>query len=451
MYTDRWEQPYELVARLIHADDEETGFAILSGIEELNAVDRAAVTGVLRRLVLPDSTREIVKKHLARMRNARAGGLQVRNCEALSDLSFLEFLMGEVLRHASDSLRDAVYFFRNPANRGVIGRLRRATKRFCGDRAAECYYVIADSMKNLSAKGRYGTVAELAVILHDHGLFDNDTKNSRFGEGGIVFEAGKRRHQNRGTDVVTPSLDSNVAPYEWMIQMALRCGSIAASDLSPRVRAGLLTLSEVCLLDLQMYLRGWSYESDGLSRVIRTPRERDEAERAYRRFYDSLRKSRRDGRLSSRAVSWIVPSEYINDPIPLLLESCDVPDIESREMGTWLPWISLSAVSCLRGWRKPLISALRRAIFKLANDFDPQGDARYPWEPGFKTDTRFIPIEAIYQYEPSALTLKGIRTLSALGFTSVNDLRFLHPDAVAATKRADEPLLKIYRRLRNAA
>ena len=448
MRTGRWEQPYELVSRLIHAGEEETGFAILNVIDGLSAEDRSAVTGMLRRLVLPEFTREVVRKHLMRVTNGRDSVWQGRNSDAIADLSLIEFLMGDVLRDVSDSLRDAVYFFTNPANRSVIGRLRRATKRFCGDRAAECYYVIADSMRKLSAQGRYGTVGELAVMLYDHGLLDKDAKMRRFGEGGIVFEAGKRRHESAGKEVVIPPGAGNVVPYEWAIQAALRCGSLSASELSPRVRAGLLKLSDVCLLDLHMYLRGWTCHSNGLCRVIRTPRERHETEVACRRFLNLLIESRRDVRISSPAVSWIVPCEYINEPIPILLEACDVQDIGSHDVGAWLPWVSLSTVNCLRGWRNPLIGALRRAIFKLAHDFDPQGDARYPWELGFKTDTRFVPIETIYQYEPSALTLKGVRTLTALGFRSVNDLRFLHPAAVAAAKRIDGPLLKIYGRLR---
>ena len=243
-----------------------------------------------------------------------------------------------------------------------------------------------------------------------------------------------------------PSLSRDVVQYEWVLQTALRCGSIAGSELPLRVREGLLNLSDVCLLDLYAFLRGWSGQTEALSRVIRTFREHRASEEAYWRFFQSLLRSRRNGRVVSNKVSWILPNEYLNHSMNKIVELSGVDGMANRDVGTWLPWTSLSVVNCLRRWRAPLISALRRAIFKLANDFDPHGKARYPWEPGFRRETRYIPIEAIYQYEPSTLTLGGIRALLALGFTSVNDLRFLHQDAIRAAKRTDEPLLKIYRR-----
>lgn len=441
----RWEEPCELVSRLIHAGGDERGFAVLTAIDRLPDEARAAVTGILRRVVLPERARDLVKSYLTRAIGGSDG--QMTECAGLADLLFLEFLVGDVLTDTSSSLRDAVYFFNNPENFSAIKRLRRVTQRFCGDRAAGCFYVIAENMTKLAAGGRYGAAAELGILLYDHELFDKDTKNSRFGESGVVFEAGKRWHKANIAEVAVPLFDDNVVPYEWALQTTLPCGSLAGADLSPRVRTALLALSDVCLLDLHVFLCGWGGQRDVLSRVIRTSREWRDTSAAYRRFYHSLTRSRRNRRLSSRTVSWIIPDDYDSEPIPPILESCGVQSIESDALGDWLPWVSLSVVSCLRRWRRPLIGALRRAIFKLAADFDPDGNARYPWEPAFKRETGFIPIEALYQYEPSPLTLKGIRTLSALGPTSVDDLRFLHPDSVAAAKRTDEPLLKIYRRL----
>ena len=69
------------------------------------------------------------------------------------ELWFLDFATGSALKETSDALRDAVYFFKNPTNRDLIHRLRRVTKRFIGDRAAECYYVIFERINELLTEG----------------------------------------------------------------------------------------------------------------------------------------------------------------------------------------------------------------------------------------------------------------------------------------------------------
>ena len=452
MDRDGWSGPYKLVIELVYAADEGKGLRILRAIDGLGDADRATAISILGRVVLPEQIREIIKKYLATVNKDRVNKWNGATCMGVQELLFLEFTLAEGLRGTSDKVRDAVYFFRNPANQSVIKNLRRVTRRFGGDRAAECYYVLADSIAKCASRAEYNTLGEITWLLSDHALlFDRSPKITRFGEGGVVYTAGKKIHRARKSEVVVPSMERDVGRCELLIQTVLRCGSLSGvATLPPRVRRGLLALQDVRLLDLYLYLRGWICKPKVLSRLLQTSREHQQTENAYERFYDSLVQSTRSGRTTSPTVAWIVPDEYLNESMQSLLESCGVRASVERDVKRWLPWISLSVVNCLRRWRMPLITALLRAVFKLANDFDPDGSGHYPWEWELKREVRSIPIEAIFQYEPTTAILNAIRTLVASGFRSINDLRFLHPDAVRLAKQTDEPLLKVYRCLRRS-
>jgi len=61
----------------------------------------------------------------------------------------------------------------------------------------------------------------------------------------------------------------------------------------------------------------------------------------------------------------------------------------------------------------------------------------YPWELEFNSLVRIVPLEALYQYSPTRQMQKSISSLQHLGFRSVGDLAFMHPDAIDMLSRKD--------------
>lgn len=249
-------------------------------------------------------------------------------------------------------------------------------------------------------------------------------------------------------------------PNEWKVQTKLRCGAICGFNLMPRIASGLLRVRGVSLLELYFYLEH-EIEDDRLSVIIKTNHDRQVIRTAYAQFYDALLRSRRDGRLSSDSIEWIVPRDYTCNrsqidridatEIACVLERSFDNGSIAEDANEWLLWMPLAVLTHLRAWRAPRINSLHRALLKLARDTDWSTNAYYPWEPAFNPETRFIPIQALYQYEPNDLTLSSIEALRHCGLMSINDLRCLHPNAVAAAKHTDQPLLRLYRTLQPAS
>ena len=243
-------------------------------------------------------------------------------------------------------------------------------------------------------------------------------------------------------------------PRGWEIQVQLRCASICGFSLPARIVTGLLACRDAPLLELYLHLRGWETDT-ALAEVVRTNYERTVTGKAYARFYAALKACRRTGRAPSRTLAWIVPGDSASlqnfrnrwpERLSTEAQDCIRADLNGApDIAEWLPWLSLSIVACLRRWRTARISALRRALFKLAEDFDSRANAHFPWERSLNRNVRALPIQTLYQYEASDLVRNSLEKLDRLGFGAINDLRFLHPDAVAAAKRRDEPLLRLYR------
>ena len=82
-------------------------------------------------------------------------------------------------------------------------------------------------------------------------------------------------------------------------------------------------------------------------------------------------------------------------------------------------------------------------MFKLSAG----SEAALPWESGYTTWQRQLPMQALYRHEPSKLLDEALAAFSSLGLTSINDLRCCHPDAVAASKAKGQPLFVLYRML----
>ena len=250
-------------------------------------------------------------------------------------------------------------------------------------------------------------------------------------------------------------------PNEWKVQTKLRCGAICGFNLMPRIASGLLRVRGVSLLELYFYLEH-EIEDDRLSVIIKTNHDRQVIRTAYAQFYDALLRSRRDGRLSSDSIEWIVPRDYTCNRSQIdRIDATEIACVLERsffdngsiaeDANEWLLWMPLAVLTHLRAWRAPRINSLHRALLKLARDTDWSTNAYYPWEPAFNPETRFIPIQALYQYEPNDLTLSSIEALRHCGLMSINDLRCLHPNAVAAAKHTDQPLLRLYRTLQPAS
>ena len=230
--------------------------------------------------------------------------------------------------------------------------------------------------------------------------------------------------------------------YRQNIQKTLSCGAICGFGL-PRFADRLLKLRQVSLIDLSHYLV-FNERNDPLAAIIRRPGSRGRTGSgaggsdyryrivytAYIKFLKTLRRSCRYGRPSSNRIKWIVPTPQMRR------------HIYSSNDDVWCHWMPLAVVQLLRRWQPRRINSLRIALSRLADDIKRQ-HVYFPWDPKFNLETRFIPIHALYQYEPSSLTLGGIKALHNCGLTSINDLRCLHPDAVAAAKDPTQPLLRL--------
>jgi len=252
-------------------------------------------------------------------------------------------------------------------------------------------------------------------------------------------------------------------PKHWQIQSKLPCASICGFSLPPKLKSSLCEVSgNISVLDLFLHLRGDSTDAE-LTRVLNTEFKEKQAKRAYLKLYENLLHSRRTGRPISDKLAWIVPDRFLDKKSRLIEEhTSEIEEYLSSSLGRqwrsvqesygdWLPYISLGVANLIRRWRSPRINSLRRAMFRLAKDFDPGNDSTFPWERGFNNNIRRIPIQSLYQYEPNNLTAEAVKRLNELGFIVINDLRCLHPDAVhtISNRVGRETLFALYRHLQD--
>ena len=226
---------------------------------------------------------------------------------------------------------------------------------------------------------------------------------------------------------------------------ALLCGF----RLVPRLRAALLEVGdEISLQDLQKYLNGEN-TSEPLVSIAKTKYERESLLLAYSRFMTAVEDGLRMGRARSEKLAWIVGHSRLTPAMEIDSRTIDrISELGlSAQVGSdyqsWLPWMSLGIVNLFRRWRQPRIRTIRRAMFKLSAG----SEADFPWEPGYATWKRHLPMQALYRHEPSRLLDEALAALSSLGLTSINDLRCCHPDAVHASKAQARPLFTLYRLL----
>lgn len=226
--------------------------------------------------------------------------------------------------------------------------------------------------------------------------------------------------------------------------------SLCGFRLVPRVRAALLELGgEVSLLDLQKFLNG-ERVSEPLVSVARTNYEKESLREGYNRFIAAAEAGSREGRATSNKLAWIIGDSWLKTP-SLELYSWTIDRIEElgfdeqlgAEYKEWLPWMSLGIINLFRRWRQPRIRTIRRALFKFsAGTKEP-----FPWDTGFPTWKRHLPMHTLYRHEPSRLLEEVLAAFSILDLSSINDLRCCHPEAVAASKSKERPLFVLYREL----
>lgn len=218
-------------------------------------------------------------------------------------------------------------------------------------------------------------------------------------------------------------------------------------QLVPRVRNGLLEHGEdVSLADVRRFLNGAGGPGP-LGSVARTDYERDSLSNGYSRFMSATEESCRPGRARSQKLAWIIADSRLTRETEL--DSRTVEKIAELELDgqlgsdyqSWLPWMSLGMVNLFRRWRQPRIRTIRRAMFKLSAG----SEAALPWERGYATWQRQLPMQALYRHEPTRLLDEALAAFSSLGLTSVNDLRCCHPEAVSASKAKEQPLFVLYR------
>lgn len=221
-------------------------------------------------------------------------------------------------------------------------------------------------------------------------------------------------------------------------------------ERAPRVRAGLMERSHgVSLGDVREQLAIGEFGGP-LGQIVRTGFERDALLKAYCQFVAASQRSLRLGRAESPRLAWIVPDAMLTPMAHLdrgLVGNREVTDLLGRlgeHYRVWLPWVSLAITNHLRRWRGPRLRTLHRAIFRLSAG----SGSVYPWEAEYPLSQRFLPMQVLYRHEPSRQVSEVIAALTALGLSSINDLKCSHPEAVAASKAADRPLFALHRLLK---
>lgn len=225
--------------------------------------------------------------------------------------------------------------------------------------------------------------------------------------------------------------------------------SVAGFRLVPRVRTALLDLpNQVSLSNLQESLTNGKKRGPFAS-VANSDYELKSLADGYSRFVDAASDGRRDGRAKSARLAWIVPEARLTEGLELdslALDAIRELGIEAdigSDYNNWLPWVSLGMINLLRRWRQPRIRTIRRAMFKLCSN----PERSLPWETGYQTWERQLPMQALYMYEPTRLLEGALAAFGDLELISINDLRCCHPDAAAASKASRRPLFALYRAL----
>lgn len=214
----------------------------------------------------------------------------------------------------------------------------------------------------------------------------------------------------------------------------------------PRVRKALLKAGSRFTISDALHLNIYINRPNRARSWTKSEYERESLQKGLSAFIQATIISQRSGRSPSENLEWIVPEDSVTNEmrinrrtIEIINEHNLVADLGS-EYQRWLPWLSLGMVNLFRRWRRPRISALHRALFKLfeSEKFD------YPWETDQLSIRSQLPLQVLYKFEPSTTVYEGLTILANLGLSSVNDLRCLHPDAIIASKTESQSIVRLY-------
>ena len=317
------------------------------------------------------------------------------------------------------------------------------------DQAEECSLALDPSTAHLCR--RYATFqnSEIARISRKANLrCELAIAYQEFIAGG--GRANRTKH-DQGPQKSRLSTSRNLLPnLARSIQRRLPCSSICGSNLPTSINEKLLAQRRyVSLYDLNVFLCQGSPNARLASSF--SDLERRSLLDALSIFDDAASNSKRVHRVQSDTIPWVVPNDLPATEIPSsyylrILQSLGLSTDTSDliEMNDWLPWISLDIASQLNSWPSTKSNSIRRTIFRLSQHLGGLADAAYPWIPDFPQEIATLPIHALYQFDPNAAMRDAVRTLISIGLSSVNDLRCLHPTAVAHAKHAEKPLVKLF-------
>lgn len=316
------------------------------------------------------------------------------------------------------------------------------------DQSQECPLAFDPSTSHLCR--RYATFqnSEIARVSKKVNLRrDLETAYSNFiNAGGRAKSTGN----DRPKPLFAPRRDllQNVAKS---LQGRLPCSSICGNDLPRSLNEKLLALRRyVSLNDMNSFLSRGSPNARLASSF--SDLERRQLRNAFKSFDDAARSSKRTHRVQSDTITWVVPddvpeTELVSTQYLRVLEAIGLPTDSAsdlNDLSTWLPWISLDIASQLNAWPRSKSNTIRRNISKLSQHLDGISDALYPWNPGFSEEIAQLPIHALYQFEPGSIMRDALRTFASIGLSAINDLRCIHPTAVAHAKNTNKPLLKLF-------
>ncbi|MCY4127826.1 MAG: hypothetical protein OXG15_01160 [Gammaproteobacteria bacterium] len=232
-----------------------------------------------------------------------------------------------------------------------------------------------------------------------------------------------------------------------------RFGALPASSLCgfvrvPRVREALLKEGDHFSILDAVDSKDTDDRAIKLLSLAKSKYEKESLQAGLGAFILAAIDSQQFGRSSSEKLAWVVSADRLTKHMGL--DSRTIQSIEEHELTAdlgyeyqkWLPWLSLGMVNLFRRWRRPRISALHRALFKL---FENSVDFDYPWETTHLSLKHQLPLQVLYRYEPSKKVYEVLTILSNWGLKSINELRCLHPDAISASKANSQPIVRLYR------
>ena len=228
----------------------------------------------------------------------------------------------------------------------------------------------------------------------------------------------------------------------------ISCGAVCGFQILPRVKRNLLKVrKQVTFIDLCNHILGYAY-NQVLSDAIHTGKETESVIEACDMFREECLACRRPGRPQSKNIAWIIPNSHLGLEGEEIVANI-INDLCFRlpSYKDWLAWMSLEIANLIHGWQPDRLRGLRRAVFKLTTEFDGRTDSVYPWEPNFNRDVAALPIQTLYQFEPTRSTENSLKAIVNVGFHSIDHLRFLHPEGSNCAKHSKKLLFTLYGKL----